>query len=67
MARSTVYNSIVTDERWEQVNKKNKELLKEFLDYLKSTDKAELTVINYESDLRIIFTWCLLENDNKFW
>jgi len=46
MARSTVYNSIVTDERWEQVNKKNKELLKEFLDYLKSTDKAELTILN---------------------
>ena len=66
MARSTVYNSIVTDERWEQVNKKNKELLKEFLDYLKSTDKAELTILNYESDLKIIFTWALLEIDNKF-
>lgn len=66
MARTTVYNSIVTDERWEQVNKENKSLLNEFLDYLRSTDKAELTIINYESDLRIIFTWCLLENENKF-
>lgn len=66
MARSTVYNSIVTDERWEQVNKKNRDLVKEFLHYLKSIDKAELTIINYESDLKIIFTWALLEINNKF-
>lgn len=66
MARSTVYNSIVTDELWEKVNKENKSLLNEFLDYLRASDKAELTIINYESDLKIIFTWCLLENDNKF-
>jgi integrase len=65
MARSTVYNSIITEERWAQVNKENKSLLSEFLEYLKSTDKSALTVINYDSDLRIIFTWCLLENDNK--
>jgi integrase len=66
MARGTVYNNIQSDELWEKVNKENKNLLKEFLDYLRSTDKAELTVLNYESDLKIIFTWCLLENENKF-
>jgi len=66
MARSTVYNDITSDENWAQVNKENKSLLSEFLEYLKSTDKAELTILNYESDLKIIFTWCLLENNNKF-
>jgi len=65
MARSSVYNSITSEENWAQVNKENKSLLSEFLEYLKSTDKSALTVLNYDSDLRIIFTWCLLENDNK--
>jgi site-specific recombinase XerD len=66
MARGTVYNNIQSDELWEKVNKENKILLSEFLDYLRSTDKSSLTVVNYESDLKIIFTWCLLENENKF-
>jgi site-specific recombinase XerD len=66
MARTTVYNDITSPEAWEKVNKENKSLLTEFLEYLKSTDKSALTVLNYESDLKIIFTWCLLENENKF-
>lgn len=66
MARKSVYNSITTEENWAQVNKENKSLLAEFLEYLKSTDKAALTILNYESDLTIIFTWCFLENENKF-
>jgi len=66
MGRSSVYNSITSDETWEAVNKKNKSLLNEFIDYLRSTDKSALTIVNYESDLKIIFTWCALENDNKF-
>lgn len=66
MARKSIYNDITSEENWAQVNKENKSLLDEFLHYLKSIDKAGTTIINYKSDLEIIFTWCYLENDNKF-
>ncbi len=33
--------------------------------YLKNTDHAQLTIINYQSDLRIFFVWNLEENSNK--
>lgn len=66
MARSTVYNDIVSDELYEKVNPDNKELLEEFIEYLYSTDKSELTIINYESDIKICFVWCLQHNKNKF-
>lgn len=66
MSRSTVYNDIITPELWEKVNKKNKDLLNDFVEYLNSTDKSDLTVLNYISDLKICFTWSLLHNDNKF-
>ncbi len=50
----------------EKINKQNKELLNDFIEYLNSTDKSDLTIINYTSDLRICFVWSLLHNDNKF-
>lgn len=65
MARSTVYNDIVTDELYEKVNEDNKELLEEFVEYLYSTDKSELTIINYTSDIKICFVWCLKYSKNK--
>jgi integrase len=65
LARKTVYNDICTLELWDRVNKKNKELLSDFVEYLNSTDKSDLTVINYVSDLKICFVWSLLHNDNK--
>ena len=66
MARSTVYNNTTSDELWEKVNQKNKDLLNDFIEYLNSTDKSDLTIINYSSDLKICFTWSLLKIDNKF-
>lgn len=66
MARSTVYNEIVTDKKWEQVNEDNKELLDEFIEYLQSTDKSPLTIKNYISDIKICFCWSLKFNKNKF-
>ena len=40
MGRKTVYNDgLVTEEKWAAVSEKNKELLREFLDYLKASDK----------------------------
>lgn len=66
MARKTTRNVIVTDENWEKVNEENKELLEEFKEYLHSLDKSPLTIINYDSDIRICFVWSLLYIKNKF-
>lgn len=66
MARSTVYNPIVTEEKWNQVCDENKELLEEFKEYLQSTDKSPLTILNYDSDIRICFIWSLEHLKNKF-
>lgn len=66
MARTTVYNKIVDDEKYELVNDENKELLDEFVDYLQSTDKSELTIKNYISDIKIFFIWNLEHNKNIF-
>lgn len=66
MTRSTVYNSIVTDELYEKVNQDNKDLLDEFVEYLQSTDKSPGTINNYISDIKICFIWNLQYNKNKF-
>ena len=66
MARKTVYNAIVTEEKWKLVNDKNKDLLEEFIEYLQSIDRSPGTIINYESDIRIAFIWALDKAKNKF-
>ena len=65
MARSTVYNDIVTDELYEKVNQENKDLLDEFIEYLQSTGKSELTIVGYTSDIKIYYIWNLKYNKNK--
>lgn len=67
MARKTIMNSITTPELLAQVNPKNKDLLNDFLDYMKSTQKSESTIKAYESDLNIAFVWSLLYNNNEFY
>lgn len=64
--RSTVYNNIVTPEKYEKVNSKNKELGSDFLEYLKSIDRSPETINAYASDLRIFWVWLLDNCDNKF-
>lgn len=67
MARSTVYNDgLVTAEKWERVSKENKSLLKDFLDYLKATDKSPQTRYQYERQLKIFFCYVEEELNNKF-
>ena len=66
MGRKTVYNAIFTPELYEQVSKENKEILKEFVEYLKSTDKSQQTIYQYENDIKIFFIWNLKNNNNKF-
>ena len=57
--RTTVYHEIVTQEKWEKVNEKNKKLIVEFVDYLQS-------IKQYESQLRTFFVFVLERCENKF-
>ena len=65
MGRTTVYNNITSPELLEQVNENNKYLMKEFLEYLKSIDRAKTTIYQYEQDLNIFWAWNLQNNNNK--
>lgn len=64
--RTTVYHEIVTQEKWEKVNKKNKKLIVEFVDYLQSANKSPMTIKQYESQLRTFFVFVLERCENKF-
>lgn len=67
MGRKTVYNDgLVTDEKWNNVSKKNKDLLKDFLDYLKASDKSPATRYQYEQQLKIVLCYLYEYCDNKF-
>lgn len=66
MGRSTVYNNITTEEKINAINSKNIELMNDFIDYLKSVDRAPLTIKNYKHDLQIFFCWCLDNLNNKY-
>lgn len=66
MARSTKMNSITSPELLRQVNPKNKQLLADFLDYLRSVQRSETTIAGYDNDIQIAWVWCLQNNDNKF-
>ena len=66
MARSTKMNSITSPELLRQVNPKNKQLLEDFLDYLRSVQRSETTIAGYDNDIQIAWVWCLQNNDNKF-
>lgn len=65
MARATIYNNITTPELLKQVNEENIYLMNEFLDYLKSIDRAKTTIYQYEQDLNIFWVWNLQNNGNK--
>lgn len=66
MPRKTKMNSITSPELIEQINPKNKTLLKDFLGYLRSVQRSDTTIDAYKNDLEIAFVWCLQNNDNKF-
>lgn len=67
MARKTKMNSITSPELLAQVNPKNTELLKDFIDYLRSVQRSETTIAGYENDIQIAWVWSLLHNDNAFY
>ena len=65
MARETFKKVITSEEKWEEVNSKNKKLMDRFLKE-KSTRCSSVTIKNYRSDLKIFFTWNMEENDDKY-
>ena len=65
MKTEKVYNRIFTQEKWDMVNKYNKNLMNDFLLELKSQKKKEGTIKQYKNDLRILFIYILDELDNK--
>ncbi len=66
MGRKTKQNRICTPELIAQVNPKNIRLKNDFLEYLRSTGKAETTIKAYTNDLDIFFVWVLQNAGNKY-
>lgn len=66
MPRKTQQNDITSPELLEKINPKNKRLMKDYLLYLKSIQRAETTIKSYQNDLEIFFVWLLQNVDNKF-
>lgn len=66
MGRGTIMNSITSDELLKQVNPENKQLLSDFISYLRSVQRSETTIHGYENDIQIAWVWCLKFNGNKF-
>lgn len=66
IARSRgVYNRIYTEEKWQQVNKENKDILEDFLTEYRQQKKAESTLHAYFEDLRLVLIKILEDFDNK--
>ena len=65
MGRTTVYNNITSEESLSQILPENKELQKDFLEYLKSIDRSPNTIYQYGADLDIFFVYNLEYNNNK--
>jgi len=60
-----VYNRIYTEEKWNKVNKENKDIMEDFLQEMKSQKKAASSVLQYKNDLRILCIYVLDNVDNK--
>lgn len=67
MPRKTKMNTITSPELLKQINPKNIELLNDFVDYLKSVQRSELTINGYINDIQIAWVWCLQYNNNAFY
>lgn len=66
MPRKTKMNTITSPDLLASVNPENMELLRDFLDYLRSVQKSEATIHGYENDIEIAWVWCLQNNENRF-
>lgn len=59
------YNKIYTPEKWEQVNKVNKDIVEDFLLEYKQQKKSQTTIDAYFQDLRIILIKIFEDFENK--
>lgn len=66
MPRKTKMNDITSPDLIDQINPKNKSLVRDFINYLKSAQRSNSTIQSYQNDLDIAMVWCLKNNDNKF-
>lgn len=64
MPRKTYRNRITSGELTSQINPENLNLLKRFLKE-KAIRASDKTIVVYESNMNMFFTWNLLHNDNK--
>lgn len=62
--RSTVYNKFFTQELWDKVNPVNKQLFKQWQQYLVAEGKSKGTIKQYKNNFRIICIVILKECDN---
>ena len=60
-----VYNRIFTREKWEKVNRFNKELLNDYINECKAQGKTEGSIKQYFNDGRIILIYIMEEHKNK--
>jgi len=66
MGRKTNQCLETTPEKIEQINPENIQLLNDFMTYLRSVDRSELTINVYENDLLIFFCLVVDNAKNKF-
>ncbi len=66
MGRKTVYNAITSEEKIAKINPENMSLVNDFLDYMRSVDRAPTTIKNYRADLLVFFCLCLEHLNNKY-
>ena len=66
MGRKTNQCLETTPEKIEQINPENIQLLNDFMTYLRSVDRSELTINVYENDLLIFFCWIVDNAKHKF-
>ena len=66
MPRKTKQNNITSPELLEKINPDNKQLLEDYMLYLKSVQRSSKTIFSYKNDLEIFFVWLLQHAKNKF-
>jgi site-specific recombinase XerD len=66
MPRKTIHNNLTSEDLIAKISKENKEIMGEFINYLKSVDKSNNTINSYINDLNIFLCWNVENNNNKF-
>ena len=65
LSRKTNRNKLTDPEKTAMINKSNLLLKDDFIIYLRSLQRSEGTIVGYENDLLIFFTYIMDNLDNK--